>query len=162
MRQVIVNVYQFDELSDDAKEKALRELYDINVDYEWWNMAYEDAKETANLKLTEVDLNRRYCKGNFISSAVDTAKAIIDNHGKDCETYKTASQYLIERDKLIYDTPEDEDPEFEVIDKEFLNDILEDYRIILQQEHDYLTSEESIIETIKANEYEFTVNGKMY
>jgi hypothetical protein len=44
---------------------------------------------------------------------------------------------------------------------EFLKSLLEDYRIILSKEYDYLTSRESIIETIEANEYEFDENGNI-
>jgi predicted transcriptional regulator len=32
---------------------------------------------------------------------------------------------------------------------------------MLQKEYEYLTSEEAIIETIEANEYEFTEKGEM-
>jgi hypothetical protein len=32
----------------------------------------------------------------------------------------------------------------------------------LETEYDYLTSEEAIIETIEANEYEFTEDGELY
>jgi hypothetical protein len=38
---------------------------------------------------------------------------------------------------------------------------LEDYSIILQKECDYLSSEESIIETIEANDYEFDIDGNL-
>lgn len=37
MRIKKIKVYQYDELSDEAKEKALESLYDINVDYAWWD-----------------------------------------------------------------------------------------------------------------------------
>ena len=43
----------------------------------------------------------------------------------------------------------------------FLHDLLEDYADILQRECDYLQSEEAIIETIKANEFWFTEDGKL-
>lgn len=44
-----VTVYQFDELSDDAKEKA-REWYRQGCfDYEWWDCVYEDAKRMAGI-----------------------------------------------------------------------------------------------------------------
>jgi hypothetical protein len=49
----------------------------------------------------------------------------------------------------------------EDIDANFLRSLLEDYRIMLQKEYEYLTSEETIIETIEANEYEFTEKGEM-
>ena len=52
--------------------------------------------------------------------------------------------------------------EIEESEQEFLSDLLEDYSIILQRESEYLQSRESIIETIEANEYDFTEDGKIY
>ena len=49
-----------------------------------------------------------------------------------------------------------------VYSAEFRRSILEDYRIILQTEFEYLTSEEAIVEIIEANEYEFTADGHIY
>jgi lipopolysaccharide biosynthesis glycosyltransferase len=46
-------------------------------------------------------------------------------------------------------------------DQSFLNDLLQDYLKILQDEYDYLTSIEAIKETILMNEYLFTENGTM-
>lgn len=31
------NLYNYDELPEDVKEKVIQNLYDINVDYEWWD-----------------------------------------------------------------------------------------------------------------------------
>ena len=56
-----------------------------------------------------------------------------------------------------YGDPED----LEDLNKEFLRSLCEDYRIILQKEYEYLTSEEAIIETIEVNEYEFTEEGEL-
>ena len=164
-------LYTFDELSETAKQKAIEKLWDINVDYEWWNGVYDDA-EQVGLEITEFDLDRnRYTKGNFIESAEETAHSIVDNHGEQCETYKTAQSYLKERDNLIDNWPKDEDEELENeyeldgklddLDSEFLKSILEDYSISLQKYYDYLTSEEAIKETINANEYEFTEDGEI-
>lgn len=37
-----VEVYQYDELSEEAKEKARQEFHDINVEYvHWWDFTYE-------------------------------------------------------------------------------------------------------------------------
>ena len=44
---------------------------------------------------------------------------------------------------------------------DFLQSLCEDYRIILRNEYEYLTSEEAIIETIESNEYYFTEDGKL-
>jgi len=173
MRIKETKVYEFDELSDDAKEKAIRELADINVYYEWWDYIYEDAANV-KLKLTEFDIGQAsYCDGDFVEYAEDTAKAILEQHGEKCETYSTAAAFLADSKALFikfpdklddegYDLNEDARNEAqEELDAEFLYSLLEDYRVMLSKEYDYLTSEEAIIETIKANEYEFTEFGKL-
>ena len=154
-------VYKFSELSDEAKEKAMGNLYNINVDYEWYDSTYEDA-ERIGLKITEFNIYRgSYAKGELLDSAVNVADSIIKDHGPDCETVQTAKAYLLEFEKIIAETTEDEEPETDDIDSEFLKSLLEDYRIILQKEYEYLTSEEAVMETIQANEYEFTADGKL-
>ena len=40
MREMTTMVYSFNELSDDAKERALNEFRCINVEYDWWDDAY--------------------------------------------------------------------------------------------------------------------------
>jgi len=149
-------VYPFDELTDEAKETVIQNYYNINVDYEWWECLYEDAK-TVLLKIDGFDLDRnRSCTGGFIEAADDTAKAILENHGKACETYQTASEYLEERQKLVEkysdgitidvvaeDNEYDFDNECDDLDTEFLRSILEDYSIMLQKEYEYETSEEA-------------------
>jgi len=57
----------------------------------------------------------------------------------------------------IYDEKFDEEPFKEVI-RDFMKWIYK----ALQSEYDYKTSREAIVETIEANEYDFTVDGKLY
>ena len=167
-------VYKFNELDDDTKQSALENLADINVVHDWWDCMYEDAANVL-LKLTEFDIDRgSYCKGDFIEYAEDTANKIITEHGKSCETWGTATNYIAERAELVKkysdgiktdivaeDNEYDFDKDCEDIDAEFLRAILEDYRIMLQQEFEYMTSEKAIIETIEANDYDFTEDGKI-
>lgn len=49
MRTLETAVYKFDELSDTAKSYALEKLYDINVDYEWWDFLFDDVADIAEL-----------------------------------------------------------------------------------------------------------------
>lgn len=159
-------VYKFDELTEDQRQKAVENLYDINVSYDWWDFIYDDA-ENIGLKLTGFDIGRgNYAKGHFIISAHQVAANIIRDHGEQCETYKTAQDFLTEvnsRPMPDEDSDEFSDWEYEMVEmeKEFLKSLLEDYRIMLSREYDYRTSEEVIIETIKANDYEFTEDGKI-
>jgi hypothetical protein len=162
-------VYKFEELSEGAQQEAIERLSDINIDYEWWEYVYEDA-ERIGLKITSFDIDRgSYCKGKLTESAEGVAKNILSEHGKDCESYETAAGYLKELEELrektrLNDSEYEEgydDLDTEDIDAEFLRSLLEDYRIILTHEYEYLTSREAIKETIDANEYEFTEEGKL-
>lgn len=162
--------YTFDELPEDIKEKAIEKLYDINVDHDWWDFTYEDAKNIG-LKIEEFDIDRgSYVRGKFILSACEVAQNIFNNHGEETETYKTACAFMEEWQPLWADYLDEASEHYEsrqYEDKmqdeedEFLRSLCEDYRIILQKEYDYLTSEEAIIETIQANEYEFDEEGNL-
>lgn len=174
MRTIRTKVYKFHELPQEIQSKVIDKHYDINIDYEWWEFIYEDAKNVG-IKIREFDIDRgNYCKGEFILGTNEVARKIILEHGKECETYKTAFNFLKEWSNLVEKysdgininivSEENEwefDKEADELEKEFINDILEDYRIILQKEYEYLTSYPAIIETICANDYEFTINGEM-
>lgn len=160
MKTIQVNLYSFDELDEKAKEKVLSDLYDINVDYEWWDFTYEDAANIG-LKLTGFDIGRgNYCNGNLTMSIFDSIKKVLSEHGETCETYRTALDYQEELNNLD-ETDENYEDELERIEEAYLKDMLENYRIILSDEYDHLTSKEAIIETIDANSYTFEANGKM-
>jgi len=47
------------------------------------------------------------------------------------------------------------------IENVFLYNLIKDYKDLLQQEYEYQTSKKAVIETIEANEYEFTKDGKL-
>lgn len=56
------NLYNYDELPDDVKEKVIENLYDINVDYEWWDYDGHTGftlKELQRMKL--VNASNRPC-----------------------------------------------------------------------------------------------------
>jgi hypothetical protein len=103
MRVIETKAYTFDELSDDAKAKAISELSHINVDYDWWESTYEDAKNIG-LKITGFDLDRRrHAIGEFTLSAAEVMANIFANHGEGCETYKTAKAFEAEWQPLFDD-----------------------------------------------------------
>lgn len=172
MKTIKTKVYEFDELQDTAKEKARDWYREGAFNHDWWEHIYEDAA-TAGLRLKSFDLDRnRPATGEFIAGALECAHKIVDNHGEDCETRKTAEAFLKERDGLVDAAPRDEDGEFEsehgldekldACEAEFMKSILEDYSIILQKESEYMVSNEVVDENIKANEYTFTESGKRF
>jgi hypothetical protein len=152
-------VYEFKELSEDAQEKAIEELYDINADYDWWDCTEEDAK-IIGLDITEFDLNRNTIKGKFLIDAKDIADDIVESHGKLCKTHQIAKRYL-EQIALL---GEDENSELtpEDLDEEFEFELLAEYLSILRDEYEYITSREGIVETIENNEYRFTSDGSLF
>jgi len=168
---VKTEVFKFNELSDNGKENAIEGLCDINVDYEWWESVYEDA-EQIGIKITGFDIGRSaYCSGELQLSAHEVAANIILEHGGHCETNKTAQAFLdgvnsieVTEGEEVADTDDDEEYEGKMMELEdgFTKSVLEDYRIMLRKSYNYFTSEEAIVETIEANDYEFTADGSMY
>jgi len=151
MKIIETKVYLFDELTDDAKEKARDWWREGGLDQEdAWDSVREDA-EQVGLKITSLD-DYRNNEGKFIVSASDTVRLIKENHGEHCDTFKTALKYS----SLLVDQ-EDEDTAYE-----FLDDLLEDYRIMLNKEIEYRYSDESVDENLRCNEYTFTENGKRF
>lgn len=165
--QKTITLYTFDELSEEAKEKARN----------WWREAsygddhaqeitLEDAKNIG-LKIITLDQHRAN-KGEFYGDAVDCAKAIIANHGEMCDTYKTAKSFLLSIDSLNVEYPEDADgdrpseyaEEWESLEREFLHSLLCDYWRMLDKEVDYYLSDENVDESIRINAYTFRENGK--
>lgn len=171
MKTKVINLYSFSELSEEAQRKALKKLWDINVYDDWWTFIFEDA-QNIGLKITEFNLDHKEIDGSLYYSVTEIAQNILNQHGEQAETYKLASEFLEKHSKLfeVYSELEaDEDSSYDDLssaeddlvdlEDEFQNDLLEEYRIMLNDEYDYLTSRESIIETIEANEYEFNEEG---
>lgn len=171
MKQHTITTYSFGELSDDAKQKAITDMYYINIEYGWWKSVYADA-ENIGVKITGFDIERaNYCNIEFIDSYGEVAENIKKEHYKNCETFKIAVEYLNEYEKLIEEREgleEDSDgfqeieDKIEELDNDFKRFIAGEYLKILKGEYKYLTSEEIIINTIEVNGYEFLENGKLY
>lgn len=174
MKTITKELYEYTDLikpeNKKILEKVLNENYNINVDHNWWNFTYDDAKEIG-LKITSFDLDRnRHATGGFILSANEVAQNIMNNHGECCQTYKTAESFMNEWQPIFNDYMDSESENYESNDLEqqlievednFLNSLVEDYSIILQNESEYLMSEKAILETIQANEYTFNEYGKI-
>jgi hypothetical protein len=157
-------------LNGEAKKVAIEKLLDINVDYQWWECTYEDAKNIG-LKITGFGLDRnRHATGSFLLNASEVAANVLSQHGNECETYKTAENFMNEWQPIFNDYMNEDGENYESndledklndLESEFLDSLLEDYSIILQNECEYLQSEEAIIETIEAHDYFFTEDGKL-
>jgi len=172
MKTKTYNVYKYDELTKEQQQKAVTNLSDINIDHDWWGGTYGDAKDIG-LTLESFDLDRnRHATGKFSEDPHQVAKNIQDNHGKMCDTYRIATDYLSVRDTLVKKYEDKNKPNhvaeehedifderLEMADKSFETMLINAYSVILQKDYEYLVTDEAIIETIQANDYDFTSNG---
>lgn len=157
MREIIIKAYQFNELSDKAKEKARQWFREGNDGADGWECIKEDAANVG-LKIVSLPLYvQGMPEGELIWDALEVAEEIIREHGPACDTHQTALCYL---PALKKENDENLSDEREKAEHEFLNDLLEDYRVMLQKVDEYQNSDKYVDETIEANEYEFTEEGK--
>lgn len=174
MKTIDTTVFEFDELTDEAKEQARNWYREGALEYEWWDSTHEDA-ENIGLKITSFDLDRnRHACGNFTDTAYFCAQRIINEHGETCETFKTATAYLASLAKLnaeieAVDGDDETNCDYEtwqdkrgLLADDFLKSILEDYSIILQNEYEYQLENEQVDNSIRANGYTFTESGKRF
>ena len=165
-------IFTFEELSEEAKQKAIDKNRDINVDHGWWYGTYDDA-ENVELKIKSFDTGRASeCDMIFIESAQETAAKILKEHGSTCDTYATAQKFekqwaaLVEKysdgkdtDKVSQENSEEFDDEADDLEKEFLNELSNDYLKMLRSDYEYLQEDDAIAETLTANECEFLKDG---
>jgi len=192
---VKTKVYKFSELSDEAREKAIEKLHDINIHCDWYEFVIDDAKEIG--KLIGINIDKIYFSGFWSQGdgacfegnyeyRKGSVKTIIEYAPKDKELQRIAGELQTIQSKHFYKlcayvkhsghyyhkmctnidiqhanyahyVPENAD---EIIEP--LRDFMDWMYSWLQKEYEYLTSKEAIIETIEANEYEFTENGIIY
>lgn len=119
-----------------AKEKALIRLCDINVDHNWWEFTYDDAKDVG-IKIKTFDLYRGELDADFLYSMDDIANRIMFIQGSSCETYILSSMFLKSRDELVAKYSDGINLElvlednFEAFDED-LDDFEQDYQIAIK------------------------------
>src|SRR3990167_4030943 len=93
MRIKETKLYQYNELSDDAKERARDWYQGVALDYDWWDCVYEDASRVG-LTIKGFSLDRgAYVDGRLDGSMNDTIAKILQEHGPSCDTYKLALEF---------------------------------------------------------------------
>lgn len=184
-KTVTYNLYQYDELSEDAKERALEWASDINVDYEWWDfdgLTGFSAKEIAKYHLrpdapdllTYKHLYFDIDRGDFIQfdgaefADDETARKFLGVPRQLWEQVYWRINAIPYRDtttRLEYEA-QAWDKEFtakqtEILDRavERFADKMHDCLKGLRDSYEYLTSQEAIEDTIRANEYTFDEEG---
>ncbi len=171
---------KYDELPEDAKDKALEEMWTLNVDFEWWDdeCTLLDWQEKYgirfDLKKLCFDLDRAaylyWTRGGIWVE--DSAKLAMAIYGKGYNLVADAGllEFRFEtthygggcgHTRLYVDDYRSEGCKDLPADAEaWFDDLWKDYFHNLRKEYDYLTSREAIEETIRINEYDFFVDGR--
>ena len=179
MRTIETKAYQFEELDEQIKEKAIDNYRYIGVeDNFWWEYIKEDLI-SVGIELRSFDIERGSFAEIHLEDFYDTCEKIIDSHGENCETYKIAERYIKEYNSIKEkmdnleeyenDNSDEEhlnklmqlDKDLEDLDEEYQKEFSEEVLSMLRKEYEHLTSDEYIIEMFDANEYEFTDQGKL-
>jgi len=179
MRIIETKAYQFEELDEQTKEKAIDNYRYISVEsHDWWDFIKEDLA-SFGIKLRSFDINRGSFAEIHLENFYHSFDLILKWHGKNCETYKIAERYIKEYDSIkdkmdnlkCYENDDSDeeylnklfhlDRDLEDLDEEYEKEFSEEVLSMLRREFEHMTSDEYIIDMFDANEYEFTDQGKL-
>lgn len=171
-KTIEVTVYEFDELSEDAKSNARF----------WWLEGAElerDAFDTTKEDAAQIGLDLKEVRfatieGEFTVSATECADLILANHGTECETFKIAAKFdaaldalpELDRDEndqvILNDNERKLCESVDALEGEFLSELLLAYSAMYDKEVADSGTDERVREAINANEYTFTADGKRF
>jgi len=187
-KTITVKTYTFDELLEEAKEKVLERYRDINVDFDGWHdviiddwkmkledLGYEDVKiyysgfysqgDGACFE-AKVDIEKwikKHKAGKRFKKLLNEFRAGAYVYVEIKHNYRyyfsTSTGVIYEGGSELYDKAYEQLKEMvkwiEQEREELGNAIYKD----LQKEYEYLISDEVVIDTIKANDFEFLEDG---
>jgi len=176
MRKVETMLYNFNELSEDVKEKALNKHRGINVDCDWWdctisNLVDDCADVGVIFKESDVYFS---ILGRDNHIGVDSRNLSFDWYSEiDLpKKFGAFQNYLgggmvgriqseeIEVDRVrVVEEGENDDNIVENLNSAL--ELFEEALKSLWREYEYLTSDDVVTETLIANDYEFDNDGKI-
>lgn len=187
MRETTIKIYKFEELSEEAQAKALADLGDINVDYEWWDI--DGLLDLSQKEMDEAKIKPGEIESLLISYKVEAfdleghqyiqfENVVVNNEEAFRKFLKIPEElwdqcaYYFTNDSrncntciefhsdIFYNEGDKEDLIFNNA-IEIMAEKIHEAWVSLKKDYEYQTSEEAIKDTILANEYEFYENGKL-
>jgi hypothetical protein len=147
MKTIEIKAYEFNELNKKAKDKVLCDFIDINTDYDWWDIVYDEF-DYLGLKVNSFDIYRQQIDIEFKNDIKDFCNNVV-NDWNDTDMADICDDYLVNENN-----PNKENESY------YKRLIADEVLITLANEYYYQTTNEAIIDTLEANEYLFTENGK--
>ena len=163
-----IKIFAFQELSEASKEKALDRYRYINVECNWFEFFYEDIKTHLGIEVTNFNLDPRGQSVDFDFRHENInnkfLKGLTSNY-PDCLCLIDLTEYYLSEfdrmDKLDFSVDQIENSLYSEA-KEVRKDLESVILRMLTSDFEYRTSNEAIIDTFEANEYEFKENGEIY
>jgi len=164
MRTIEIKLYKYKELDKQTREKVIENYRYINVEHSTWYEWIKEDFSRLGLEIQEFDLGRRNYAKIYIDNFEDTSKNIIEEFGDSVLIKQTAKNYIDEFNKIQANFKDDEDieREIEMLDEKYQHEFKADILSYLNANYEWEISDEAIINTIEANDYDFTTNGKIY
>lgn len=189
MKTIAVTLYKFAELSEEAKEKAINDYRNSNTDFDFkdlWDSKKEAEKFYNDLHNIEGEISgarlytwiqnnfshhwtrpvvySKHTDGTFKKSdwqykydCIKSRRSRIQTISNLDNCFMTGMCYDIDFMQPIIDFLKKPDKYTTNLDL-----VVPDGEDIAQAEIDYQNSDEAIIETIEANDYDFTAEGELY
>jgi len=154
MKTIEIKAYEFSELNKKAKDKILCDFIDINTNYDWWDIVYDEFNYLG-LKVNSFDIYRQTIDIEFKNDIKDFCNNVINNW-HDTDLVNICDDYLANENN----TNKELDSKSTINESYYKRLIADEVLTTLANEYYYQTSNEAIIETIEANDYLFTENGK--
>jgi hypothetical protein len=147
MKTIEIKAYEFSELNKKAKDKVLCDFIDINTDYDWWDIVYDEF-DYLGLKVNTFDIYRQTIDIDFKNDIKEFCNNVV-NDWNDTDMINICDDYLVNENN-----PNKENESY------YKRLIADEVLTTLANEYYYQTTNEAIIDTLEANEYLFTENGK--
>ena len=163
MKTIEIKLYKYEELDKQTREKVIENYRYINVEDTFWYDLIKDDFNRLGLEIQEFDLNRNTATIEIGDFQITSIK-IIEEFGDSVLIKSTAKNYLDEYNKIESNFKDDEDCfiELEKLDEEYEKEYSADILSYLRAEYEYQVSDEALDEFFINNDFDFTIEGKIY
>jgi len=166
-----IKVYQIDELPQHIQEKIIDKNRYILVEYwEWWDGVYSCVNEYG-IKVKSFDVDKDTIEIEIDHTSL-TSHQLMKNYDEKNDFYIDSHNFLkkwselvrkysngLEVDKVDEENEWDFDKEANELEAEYIKTIGENVLIMLENEAEWLTSDECVFDFLRGNEYEYTEDG---
>lgn len=167
MKTIEINLYKFDELSEEAQAKAIKN-HQTHTNYDWWDFIEMNAKQSGII-IDSFDVYHNDINVSFIWVAHDVAHALIHFWGTDSDIGKIGQAFIDDRAKLYdYHEKEFSQPQNTLEEEEdslvdyFHSDVSHYFLKQLRDELEWIESDEYAREYLSDMDYDFIEDGSEY